>query len=131
MTLSRARLAIRWRNAGSTTSASNRAREIVGIVRFGDEAVLVVMHQFFWAAGIGNDHWHPRGLRFDDHVAKSVGRARENKNVGRSVGRGQILSGEIAGEKRFRQRFGQFLRIGAVTNDKKLRSAILRRADVG
>src|SRR5206468_1674222 len=99
---------------------ANGAREIIDIVRFGDEAVFVVLDQFLWAAGIGNDDRHAGGLRFDDHIAERVSRAGKNKNVSGRVRRGQFFAPQIAGEKCLGQRFSKRLGVWAVTDDKKL-----------
>src|SRR5438128_11641933 len=66
---------------GIDNQLANGADEIIGVVRSGDEASLVLTHQFFWAAGIGNNNWNARGLSFDDDVAEGVGRAWENEDV--------------------------------------------------
>ncbi len=72
----------------------------------GYQAIGLIFHQLFGAAGIGNDDRHAGSLRFDDDVAESIGRAGKNKNVGGRIGCGQFFTREIAGKKCLGQRFG-------------------------
>src|SRR5262249_35869354 len=53
-------------------------------------------------------------------VAESVGCARKDKNVGRSVSGRQVLAFQVAREKRFGQQFRKFLRVRSVADDTKL-----------
>jgi hypothetical protein len=64
---------------------ANGLGKIIDVVRLGYQSIGLVFHQLFGAAGIGNDDRHPRSLRFDDDIAKGIGRAGKNKNVGGRV----------------------------------------------
>ena len=103
----------------------NGAREVIDITRLGDKTVRFVFYQLFRSAGIGDNDRHPGRLRFDDDVAEGVGRAGENKNIGRRVRHGQLFAREVAGKKCLRQRFRKRLGVRAVTNDKKLHGKTL------
>src|SRR6202030_4363432 len=61
------------------------AGQILGVMRFGDQSILVFGDQFFRATGIGDDDRKPGGLSFDDDIAERIGRAWENENVRGSV----------------------------------------------
>ena len=83
--------------------SAHRIREVFDVVRFRDQTVETMTNEFFWSAEIGDNHRQSTRLRFDDDVTERVGRARENKNVGRSVRFRQLLAFQVTGKDRFGQ----------------------------
>lgn len=103
---------------GVTRQRSYSLGQFACVVAFADEAVDSVRNKISWSADIGNDDRQPACLGFEDHVAKGVGRAREDKEIGGSVGASEVLAVEIASENGIREKLFHLGHVGAIADEE-------------